>query len=185
MLGKLDAPVVSTSAVTATSITFAWPAVTNAVGYEVSVDNGLNWTAPSSGAAGTTHMVSGLQPNQRVTIRVRAVGQLACQLSDATTFTGNSDNPLGNNIFVPNTFTPNNDGKNDVLYVYGNTIAKIQLRVYSQWGQFIYESLKIENGWDGTFKGQMQPNGVYVYYLEVEFNDGTKATKKGTITLLR
>jgi gliding motility-associated-like protein len=185
VLGKLDAPVVSTSAVTATSITFAWPAVTNAVGYEVSVDNGLNWTAPSSGAAGTTHMVSGLQPNQRVTIRVRAVGQLACQLSDATTFTGNSDNPLGNNIFVPNTFTPNNDGKNDVLYVYGNTIAKIQLRVYSQWGQFIYESLKIENGWDGTFKGQMQPNGVYVYYLEVEFNDGTKATKKGTITLLR
>lgn len=185
VLGKLDPPVVSTSAVTATSITFAWPAVTNAIGYEVSVDNGLNWTAPSSGAAGTTHVVSGLQPNQRVTIRVRAVGQLACQLSDATTFTGNSDNPLGNNIFVPNTFTPNNDGKNDVLYVYGNTIAKMQLRVYSQWGQFIYESLRIENGWDGTFKGQIQPNGVYVYYLEVEFNDGTKATKKGTITLLR
>lgn len=185
VLTKLAAPVVSTQAVTATSITFAWIAVPGATAYEVSVDNGLTWTAPSSGAAGTSHLVAGLKPDQQVTIRVRARGQLDCQLSDATTFTGTSENPLGNEIFVPNTFTPNNDGKNDVLYVYGNTIAKMQLRVYNQWGQFLYESLNIQNGWDGTYKGQLQPNGVYVYYLEAEFNDGKKTTKKGTITLLR
>ena len=149
------------------------------------MDNGLSWIAPSSGANGTSHLVSGLNPDQKVTIRVRAKGQLDCQTSDATTFTGQAKNPLGNEVFVPNTFTPNGDGKNDVLYVYGNTIAKMQLRVYNQWGQFLYESLNIQNGWDGTYKGQMQPNGVYVYYLEVEFNDGTKATKKGTITILR
>jgi len=185
VLTKLAAPVVSTQAVTATSITFAWIAVPGATAYEVSVDNGLTWTAPSSGAAGTSHLVAGLKPDQKVTISVRAKGQLDCQLSDATTFTGTSDNPLGNDIFVPNTFTPNNDGKNDVLYVFGNTIAKMQLRVYNQWGQFLYESLNIQNGWDGTYKGQMQPNGVYVYYLDATFNDGTKTTKKGTITLLR
>nr|WP_121270693.1 putative Ig domain-containing protein [Pedobacter schmidteae] len=182
---KLAAPVVSVQTTTATSITFAWIAVPGATAYEVSVDAGLTWTAPSSGAAGTSHVVDGLNPDQKVTIRVRAKGQLDCQLSDATTFTGTSQNPLGNEIFVPNTFTPNNDGKNDVLYVYGNTIAKIRLRVYNQWGQFLYESLNVQNGWDGTYKGQMQPNGVYVYYLEAEFNDGTKTTKKGTITLLR
>jgi gliding motility-associated-like protein len=182
---KLDAPVVTTQTTTATSITFAWPAVTGAIAYEVSIDNGLTWIAPSSGANGTTHLVSGLNPDQKVTIRVRAKGQLDCQLSDATTFTGTAENPLGNSLFVPNTFTPNNDGQNDVLYVYGNTVAKMKLRVYNQWGQFLYESLNIQNGWDGTYKGQMQPNGVYVYYLEVEFNDGTKATKKGTITILR
>jgi gliding motility-associated-like protein len=134
---------------------------------------------------GTTYLVAGLKPDQSVTIRVRAKGQLDCQLSDATSLTAKSDNPLGNTIFVPNTFTPNNDGKNDILYVYGNTIAKMKLRVYNQWGQFIYESLNIQNGWDGTYKGDIQPNGVYVYFLEAEFNDGTKTTKKGTITLLR
>ena len=185
VLAKLAAPVVRIQEAAATSITFAWDAVPGATAYEVSTDAGLTWAAPSSGPAGNTHLVAGLQPNQQVTIRVRAKGQLDCQLSDASSLTGTSDNPLGNGIFVPNTFTPNNDGKNDILYVYGNTIAKMRLRVYNQWGQFLYESLNIQNGWDGTYKGQMQPNGVYVYYLEAEFNDGTKATKKGTITLLR
>lgn len=185
VLAKLAAPVVSVQGVAATSVTFAWNAVPGATAYEVSIDGGLTWIAPSSGPAGISHVVSGLQPNQKVNIRVRAKGQLDCQLSDAASLDGISDNPLGNQIFVPNTFTPNNDGKNDILYVYGNTIAKMRLRVYNQWGQFLYESLSIQNGWDGTHKGDMQPNGVYVYYLEAEFNDGAKATKKGTITLLR
>lgn len=185
VLAKLDAPVVSVQSVTGTSITFQWNAVPGATAYEVSIDNGLTWIAPTAGPAGTTYLYGGLQPDQTVTIRVRAKGQLDCQLSDATTFSGKTDNPLGNTIFVPNTFTPNNDGKNDVLYVYGNTIAKIKFRVYNQWGQFLYESLNIQNGWDGTYKGDMQPNGVYVYYLDADFNDGTKTTKKGTITLLR
>jgi gliding motility-associated-like protein len=185
VLAKLAAPVVTVQDAAATSITFAWTAIPGATAYEVSIDAGVTWMAPSSGSAGLTHLVANLQLNQNVTIRVRAKGQLDCQTSDATSLTGNSENPLANQLFVPNTFTPNNDGNNDILYVYGNTVAKMKLRVYNQWGQFLYESLNIQNGWDGTFKGQVQPNGVYVYYLEVEFNDGTKANKKGTITLLR
>jgi len=185
VLGKLDAPVVTVKENKATEITFQWNPIPGATAYEVSLDNGVTWVAPTGGATGTTYLVAGLKPDQSVTIRVRAKGQLDCQLSDATSLTAKSDNPLGNTIFVPNTFTPNNDGKNDILYVYGNTIAKMKLRVYNQWGQFIYESLSIQNGWDGTYKGDMQPNGVYVYFLEAEFNDGTKTTKKGTITLLR
>lgn len=185
VLSKLSAPMVSVQSTTANSITFAWSQITDATAYEVSADNGITWTAPSSGPAGTTHLVSGLSPGQKVTIRVRAKGQLDCQLSDATTFTGTAENPLGNEIFIPNTFTPNNDGRNDVFYVYGTTIARMKLRVYNQWGQFLYESLNLQNGWDGTYKGQMQPNGVYVYYLDAEFNDGKTTTRKGTITLLR
>ncbi len=185
VLGKLEAPVVTVKESKATEITFQWNPIPGATAYEVSIDNGVTWVSPTIGATGTTYLFAGLKPDQSVTIRVRAKGQLDCQLSDATSLTAKSDNPLGNTIFVPNTFTPNNDGKNDVLYVYGNTIAKMKLRVYNQWGQFIYESLNIQNGWDGTYKGDIQPNGVYVYFLEAEFNDGTKTTKKGTITLLR
>lgn len=185
ILPKLTAPVVSVQSATATSVTFAWAAVAGATGYEVSLDGGTTWIAPSSGAAGLTHLISGLKPDQPVTIRVRAFGQLPCQLSDASSLNSKAENPLGNQVFIPNTFTPNGDGKNDVLYVYGNTIAKLKLRVYNQWGQFIYESLNVQSGWDGTYKGEIQPNGVYVYIAEVEFNDGTKTSKKGTITLLR
>ena len=185
ILPKLTAPVVVVQSATATSVTFGWAAVTAARGYEVSVDNGNSWLTPSSGATGTTHTIDGLKPDQQVTIRVRATGQLACQMSDAASLSSKAENPIGNQIFIPNTFTPNNDGKNDILFVYGNTIAKMRLRVYNQWGQFLFESNNIQNGWDGTYKGQLQPNGVYVYQFEAELNDGTKTTKKGTITLLR
>ncbi|WP_316819950.1 putative Ig domain-containing protein [Pedobacter gandavensis] len=185
ILPKLSAPVVTVQSATATSVTFAWAAVTGATGYELSVDGAITWITPSSGATGTTHRIENLKPDQIVNIRVRALGQLACQLSDAGSLGSKSDNPIGNQIFIPNTFTPNNDGKNDVFYVYGNTIAKMKLRVYNQWGQFLFESNNIQNGWDGTYKGEVQPNGVYVYQFEADLNDGTKTTKKGTITLLR
>jgi gliding motility-associated-like protein len=185
VLPKLDAPIVVIQSATASSVTFQWAPVTGAAGYEVSIDNGFTWIAPTAGSTATTYTFLGLKPDQKVSIRVRAYGQLSCQLSDATTKDGNAENPQGNNVFIPNTFTPNGDGKNDLFYVYGNTVSKLKLRVYNQWGQFIYESLNIQNGWDGTYRGEMQPNGVYVYYVDIEFNDGTKAIRKGTITLLR
>lgn len=185
VLPKLDAPIVIVQSATASSVTFQWAPVTGAAGYEVSIDNGFTWIAPTAGSTATTYTFLGLKPDQKVSIRVRAYGQLSCQLSDATTKDGNAENPQGNNVFIPNTFTPNGDGKNDLFYVYGNTVSKLKLRVYNQWGQFIYESLNIQNGWDGTYRGEMQPNGVYVYYVDIEFNDGTKAIRKGTITLLR
>jgi gliding motility-associated-like protein len=183
ILPVLAAPAVTVQSATSTSVTFTWNAVAGASSYEIALNGGSTWIQLAPGV--TSYLVAGLNPGQTVTISVRAVGQLACQLSPATTITDDTENPLSNQIFVPNTFTPNGDGQNDILYVYGNSIAKLRLRVYNQWGQFIYESLNIQNGWDGTYKGQMQPNGVYVYQLEAEFNDGTKTTKKGTITLLR
>lgn len=90
-----------------------------------------------------------------------------------------------NDIYVPNVFTPNGDGKNDFFGVFGNAIASLELNVYNQWGQRIYQATDINKGWDGTFRGQAQPSGVYVYYIKAKFFDGQNAMKKGTITLLR
>ena len=152
----------------------------------MSADGGITWSAPSSG--GLTHLVSGLQANATVTLQVRAKGATICQTSAAGRTTGTANNngsTDGVEIFIPNTFTPNGDGRNDIFYVYGNAIVKVKMRVYNQWGQFLYQSLNIQNGWDGTYKGQMQPNGVYVYYVDLELTDGTKTMRKGTITLLR
>ncbi|TDO19618.1 DUF7507 domain-containing protein [Pedobacter duraquae] len=185
VLPVLSAPVVTVQATTPTSVTFSWNAVTGATRYEVSLDGGINWQAPSSGSAGTTQVVIVAKPAILVSIRVRAVGQQACQTSAVSTLDGTSANPMGNGVYIPNTFTPNGDGRNDFFLIYGNTIASMTLRVYNQWGQFIFESRRPELGWDGTYKGQLQPNGVYVYYVDVVFQDGTKTLKKGSITLLR
>ena len=82
-------------------------------------------------------------------------------------------------------FTPNGDGNNDLLQVYGNTIKSLTLSIYDQWGELQYQTTNKANGWDGTYKGTKQPVGVYVYYVEATMNDGQVVKKKGTVTLLR
>jgi gliding motility-associated-like protein len=89
---------------------------------------------------------------------------------------------------VPNAFTPGrpgNRGKNHIVKPEGFGIGKVMFRIYNRWGQKIFETTTPYHGWDGTYKGVIQPMDVYVYTLEVEFTDGTRAQKKGDITLIR
>ncbi|RYZ17524.1 MAG: gliding motility-associated C-terminal domain-containing protein [Chitinophagaceae bacterium] len=90
-------------------------------------------------------------------------------------------------IFVPNTISPNNDGRNDKLRVLGNNIVRVQLKVFNQWGQqlFAYEGKDASVGWDGTVGGTLQPVGVYAYAVQVTLNDGRVVTKKGLFNLIR
>lgn len=186
ILGPLAAPTVSVLTSTTSSVTFTYNAVPGAVGYQVSLDNGLTFSNPSSGAAGLTHTVTGLNPNQSVTIVVRAVGNVDCQLgANSTAVTGTAANPFGDGIFIPNAFTPNGDGNNDVLYVYGNTIQKLTFSVYDQWGGLQFRTTNKAAGWDGTYKGNAQPVGVYVYFVEITLDSGQVVKKKGTVTLIR
>ncbi|MGN7989197.1 putative Ig domain-containing protein [Pedobacter sp. 22226] len=185
VLPVLAKPDVVVQTTTPNSITFAWAAVAGATAYEVSLDNGLTWINPTNGPTGTTYFVTGLKPDQSVSISVRAKGVLDCQTSANGSVTGKATNPFGNQIYIPNAFTPNNDGKNDIFLIYGNTIASAKMSVYTQWGQLIFQSDNVANGWDGTFKGVNQPIGVYVYMVGVTFTDGTTTLRKGTITLIR
>ena len=88
-------------------------------------------------------------------------------------------------VDVPNAFSPNGDGTNDVIYVLGFAINKMTWRIFNRWGQLLFTSSSINNGWDGRFKGALQPQDVYTYTLSIEFTDGTKLNKKGDITLLK
>ncbi|MDO7742469.1 MAG: gliding motility-associated C-terminal domain-containing protein, partial [Pedobacter sp.] len=133
----------------------------------------------------TTHTITGLQYNTKVTLMVRAKGNTTCETSASGSLTGTATDGTTDEIYIPNTFTPNGDGRNDVFYAYGNAISKVKMRIYNQWGQFVFESQQMQNGWDGTFRGQMQPNGVYVYYIDLTLSDGTTTMRKGTVTLLR
>lgn len=86
---------------------------------------------------------------------------------------------------VPNAFTPNGDGINDKVFVRGFGIARMTFKIYNRWGQLVFQSADPLNGWDGRFKGVLQPMDSYGYTLEVEFSTGARSTKKGDITLVR
>jgi gliding motility-associated-like protein len=91
-------------------------------------------------------------------------------------------NPL---LDVPNAFTPGKFGTNSVVYVRGYGIGKMDWRIYNRWGELVFRSSNKREGWDGFYKGKLQPTDVYTYTLDAEFVDGQKARKTGDITLLR
>jgi gliding motility-associated-like protein len=91
-------------------------------------------------------------------------------------------NPL---LDVPNAFTPGRFGINSVVNVRGFGIGKMDWRIYNRWGQMIFQSDNKRQGWDGTYRGKLQPIDTYTYSLDVEFTDGQKLRKTGDITLLR
>jgi gliding motility-associated-like protein len=88
-------------------------------------------------------------------------------------------------IFVPNAFSPDNDGQNDQLYVRGKMIDKVNFLVYDRWGEKVFESSDTKKGWDGHFKGKLCEPGVFVYYLEATCFNKAVYIKKGNITLIR
>lgn len=88
-------------------------------------------------------------------------------------------------VFIPNAFTPNGDGKNDVLQVYGNSIVALDMKVFNQWGELIYTMKDVSSKWDGSYKGRQQPVGVYIYVAKVRFQSGNTVTKKGSVNLIR
>ena len=89
-------------------------------------------------------------------------------------------------LFVPNVFTPNGDGNNDVLKVYGTAVWKAKLTIFNRWGEKVFESSNaIIEGWDGYFKGELAPIDVYTYSLEAHFLNRKIKTVKGSITLIR
>jgi gliding motility-associated-like protein len=88
---------------------------------------------------------------------------------------------------VPTAFSPNGDGDNDVLYVYGSGFSQLIFRVYDRYGKLVFETTNPDRseGWDGKVDGAKQEMDVYTYYLKIGFEDGGVVEDKGNITLLR
>ena len=113
---------------------------------------------------------------------------------DADCFvTGNTTVIVENNrdVYIPNVFSPNNDGVNDVFMIYGGRdVAKVNaMQIYTRWGESVFELFNfqpndIQSGWNGQHRGQRLNSGVYLYFFEVEFVDGSIATFTGDILLL-
>lgn len=88
-------------------------------------------------------------------------------------------------IFMPDIFSPNGDGLNDIFYVRGGGITELQFIIYDRWGMKIFETTDPYTGWDGTINGAPAMPGMYVWHLNVTMNDGSSTSQKGDITLIR
>jgi gliding motility-associated-like protein len=89
-------------------------------------------------------------------------------------------------VYIPNAFSPNGDGTNDYFEVYGTTLQSVGMTVFDRWGEKVFDSGDSQWAtWDGTYKGVMQPPGVYVYFVTLVYLDGSAKTKEGSVTLIR
>jgi gliding motility-associated-like protein len=86
---------------------------------------------------------------------------------------------------IPNIFTPNSDGHNDLFYVTGNKIEKLNLLIYNRWGSKVFEGNTPQATWDGKLNGKNCAEGVYYYVADVTFTDGRTESRKGSVTLMR
>ncbi|MCB0429982.1 MAG: PKD domain-containing protein [Flavobacteriales bacterium] len=87
---------------------------------------------------------------------------------------------------VPKAFTPNGDGNNDVVYVKGWGIEELlTFKIFNRWGELVFESHDVNDGWDGTYKGKPQNPDTYVFLVTGRYYSGDVKSLKGYITLLR
>lgn len=127
-------------------------------------------------------------PKQKTEYAATVVNNGGCTITDKITVFVICNNE---NLFIPNTFSPNGDGNNEVFYPRGRGIMNVKsMRIYSRWGQEVYWRYNFmandrSAGWDGTFKGQKLPSDVYVYMIDVICENNTVVTLKGDIMLVR
>ncbi len=154
-----------------------------------------------SGASGVTYTWSSqdslscmdcpsptVSPIFQTVYNVNVVTDEGCSASASVTIFVDKTQP----VFIPNAFSPNNDGVNDFFVIHGdNAVTNVKmLRIYDRWGEAVFESKNTtpnstENTWDGKFRGNNMQSGVYIYYAEIEFIDGSTIPYSGEITLIR
>ncbi len=136
--------------------------------------------APSFGLSCSTCPNTIVTPLANTTYYLTITDSDGCTNRDAITV----DVSCGN-VFVPEAFSPNGDGQNDVLYVRGDCINTLSFIVFDRWGNKVFETTDKNIGWNGVYKGEAMNTGSYVYYLKASMYDGSAIEKKGNITLVR
>jgi len=147
----------------------------------------INWL-PVTGLSCTNCMSPLASPQNTTTYVVSAVNNGGCKTSDTLKITVICNN---NNIFVPNTFSPNGDGVNDIFYVRGkglNTIPSIT--IFNRWGQIVFQKKDFAPndpaaGWDGTINGKPAPIDVYIYTIDIICDNSQLVPYHGNVALIR
>lgn len=149
------------------------------------VNNGNTYAwSPAYAVACANCETTTVAPTNTTTYNVTVTDAFGCTATGATTVIVNSIT----DIFIPNAFTPNNDGNNDVFQIYGDVkaIQFLDFKIFNRWGEIVFATNQHNFAWDGMYKGQMVDGGVYIYTMKVVFLNGERRNDyKGSITVIR
>ncbi|MGN6533369.1 MAG: PKD domain-containing protein [Ginsengibacter sp.] len=155
---------------------------------EISKDvTSVTWS-PSTAIISNEGRSITVKPVQSLEYTIRVKNDGGCSAEDKISVYVLCNN---SNVFVPNTFSPNGDGANDIFYPRGSGVFKIQnLKVFNRWGEVVFEKSNFNPndasaGWNGTFRGKPLPPDVFVYILQVVCDNNTSLTFKGNIALIK
>ena len=125
-----------------------------------------------------------LFPTQSQTVYVEGTNSTGCMVRDSVFIDVLGCD--GKTIYMPNTFTPNGDGLNDKFFIRTATLSSIKyFRIFDEWGNMVFETNHLEEGWDGSINGKAAAQAVYVYVLEGKCQNGYDVIKTGNVTAIR
>jgi gliding motility-associated-like protein len=127
------------------------------------------------------------------TIKLTAFNQFDCV--DSTTQENAVKVQKGGQVLIPNAFSPNlsasgigggmSDGKNDIFLPLTRGVVEFELLIFNRWGELLFESRDPDLGWDGTYKGKLCQQDVYIYKLAASYEDGERVVRVGDVNLIR
>ncbi|MEO8764864.1 MAG: PKD domain-containing protein [Ginsengibacter sp.] len=147
----------------------------------------VEWS-PSTGIIARNYPAITVKPAESAEYTVSVKNDGGCRARDKISIYVLCDN---SNVFVPNTFSPNGDGANDVFYPRGSGVFAIRsLKVFSRWGEVVFEKANFNAndaaaGWDGSFKGKKLGPDVFVYALELVCSNNQTMVYKGNVALIK
>ncbi|MFH1320704.1 MAG: gliding motility-associated C-terminal domain-containing protein [Bacteroidota bacterium] len=164
------------------------------LGNDITINLGSSAVLPGTVAGGVTYLWSSpaelscincqnplASPEETTTYILTVTDTNGCISTDSITINVN----IKAVIFIPDIFSPNGDGSNDMLYVRGKKIESINFAIYDRWGEKVFETTDINNGWDGNFRGKPMNPAVFVYYVTGNFTNGDVINEKGHVALIR
>jgi gliding motility-associated-like protein len=144
------------------------------------ITNGISfWWTPETGLSCTTCPNPIVNAQESTTYYLTVQGTNGCYNYDTITVFYDGV------IYAPNSFSPDGNGVNDIFYVYGEDIAEFELSIFDRWGEKLFYSTEMNNGWNGIYKGIPAKTETYVW--KVDYTDilGESGTMYGTVTLIR
>lgn len=172
----------------------AGEAVEVELGYDVQLQalaygNGLAYSwQPAEGLSCTDCPSPVLRPLQGGWYTVWVEDENGCTAADSVKVSLSEERP----VYIPNAFSPNGDGRNDHFAAYPGPAGRqvISMKVFNRWGALVFAQENLSSGipvlgWDGMFRNQPAPSGVYTYVIEVEFIDGSRSRYSGSVSLTR
>lgn len=125
------------------------------------------------------------KPPTTTTYYVTVQNPLGCRSGDSVVVDVFYEECREPEVYLPTGFTPNADGKNDILYLKGDNIEQMYLMIYDRWGQLMFETKTQKIGWDGTYKGAAMEPAVFAFHYWVQCIGGATYSKNGNVTLIK